>query len=156
MLIYSSFYVVHQKRIFLVSYFMFRLYTFYEKTDLKIWKPGYTPWPIRRLCIHFLRLNNYTRVQLYFCHITSCYYFQCKALFCKYTCLFSVLICEDPPAVSHASYQNRQRWLNGSTVIYTCDTGYEIAEGSGNNITCNVIGAGVQWSNETVNCIPSM
>ena len=76
----------------------------------------------------------------------------------RYTflCGFSVLICEDPPAVPHATYQSRQRWLNGSTVIYTCDVGYEMAEGSGNDRTCDVIGSDVQWRNNSVNCVPGM
>ena len=45
-------------------------------------------------------------------------------------------------------------WLNGTSVTYTCDAGYELAVGSSDNKTCEVVGADVKWSNQTVQCIP--
>ena len=65
-----------------------------------------------------------------------------------------MLICEDPPTVAHASYNSSIRWLNGTSVTYTCDAGYELAVGSSDNKTCDVVDADVKWSNQTVQCIP--
>ena len=65
-----------------------------------------------------------------------------------------VLICEDPPEVEHATYKS-QTWFNGTTVTYTCDSGYTLADNSASNLTCTLLdGYLVAWDTAKIECIP--
>ena len=58
------------------------------------------------------------------------------------------------PEVEHATYES-QKWFNGTTVTYTCDSGYTLADNSASNLTCTLLdGYHVAWDTAKVECIP--
>ena len=72
-----------------------------------------------------------------------------------FSIVLPVLICDDPPQFKNSSY-HPQRWLNGTQANYTCDSGYKFAADSSHNLTCEVRGYDVQWSEETIKCVPGI
>lgn len=55
--------------------------------------------------------------------------------------------------IEHASYKP-QTWFNGTMVMYTCDSGYTLADSDINNHTCTLSGHQVAWSAEQIRCVP--
>ena len=67
--------------------------------------------------------------------------------------MFLVLICDDPPDFSNASY-NKQIWYNGTQANYTCEPGYMHASDSNGYLICQVVDYDVEWSKDSIKCVP--
>ena len=95
-----------------------------------------------------------TSVSVYILPYTECFVKIFRNLFIHCTSFeLLVLICDDPPDFSNASY-NKQIWYNGTQANYTCEPGYMHASDSNIYLTCEVVGYDVEWSKDSIKCVP--